>query len=106
MAVKYLGLPIDFKNGQEYSEYTGNLLKNNKYIADLNGVGLDRLLGAALSSFTVLSIREEISYRFLLETIVLHVFFPNLQLFQSPVPVFLACYLLHDTCTTTALVKH
>lgn len=45
LAVKYLSLPIDIKNGQEYSEYTDNLVKANKDFADLNGIGLDRQLG-------------------------------------------------------------
>lgn len=48
LAVKYLGLPIDIQNHQEYSEYTKNLVKANKQIADLFGIGLDRQLGAML----------------------------------------------------------
>lgn len=82
LAVKYLGLPIDIKNGQKSSEYTDNLVKANNQFADLNGIGLDRQLGTVLSDFTAIAIREEISYRFLLETIVLPCICPQFAAFS------------------------
>jgi hypothetical protein len=82
LAVRYLGLPIDMQNGQEYNEFADNQVKNCKHFAHLYGVGLDRLLGAYLSDCTVIAVREEISYRYLLETIVLPCICPQFAAFS------------------------
>lgn len=70
-AVKHLGSAIDIQEHQKYDEYTSNLVLANKEFADANGITLDRQLGLVLSVVTACAIREEISFRFLLETIVL-----------------------------------
>lgn len=71
LAVKYLGLPIDMFNHQEYAEYSNTLVEANRASAKRMGIGLDRILGAYLSIYTIAAIREEISYRFLLENMIL-----------------------------------
>ncbi len=82
MAVKYLGLPIDVHNHQEYDEWSANLVKANKRFAILNGIEFDRQLGALLYDFTAIAIREEISNRYLLETIVLPCICPQFAAFS------------------------
>ncbi|MGD2168752.1 MAG: CPBP family intramembrane metalloprotease [Chlamydiota bacterium] len=82
LAVKYLKLPIDIHNHQEYDEYTNNCVEANRRVANLLGIGLNRQLGTALSDFTIFGIREEISYRFLLEKIVLPHIFPQFAVFS------------------------
>lgn len=66
-----IGLPFDLLEGKEYHEYSADLVENNRDYAESIDIELDRQLGAILSDFTMGSIREEISYRFLLERVVL-----------------------------------
>lgn len=81
-AAKNLGLPIDLLEHQEYNVYTHNIVEANRQVAASSGINLDRLLGVTLSNWTVIAIREEISYRFLLETIVLPYFVPQVTVFS------------------------
>lgn len=82
IAVKIFGLPIDMMNHQKYDELTNNLIKANEECAYRSGIGINRHLGAILSNVTACAICEEISYRFLLETIVLPCICPQFAAFS------------------------
>lgn len=91
-AVEHFGIPIDWQDGKEYNEFVRDQVEANKTSANLCGIGLDRQLGATLLDFTTYAIREEISYRFLLETIVLPCIFPQFAAFS-----------IARTCVSSAL---
>lgn len=81
-AAKSLGLPIDIMGGKEHDEFTYDLIQANDNLRQLNGAELDRQLGVILADFTVISIREEISFRFLIETVVLPRICPQFAAFS------------------------
>ena len=94
-AVKYLRCPFDIQNHQMYDQYSNNLVEANRKVAASQGIDLGRLLGATLWDVTTFAIREEISYRFLLETIVLPRISPQFVTFS--VARTGICSLLFDT---------
>lgn len=81
-SVKYLRFPVDFQDRQEYDAFSGNLLANNKKYCDENGIALDRQLGALLYDFIMIGTREEIAYRFFIETILLPWIYPPFAVFS------------------------
>ncbi|NGX28885.1 MAG: hypothetical protein K940chlam1_01073 [Candidatus Anoxychlamydiales bacterium] len=81
-AVKTLGIPIDILNNKEYEQYSSDLVENNKQVASKLGITLNKQLGVILSDATVTAIREELSYRFLLETVVLPFFSSQFRSFS------------------------
>jgi membrane protease YdiL (CAAX protease family) len=82
LAVKYLGLPIDVFDHKTYDEWKKNLIEINKKYALENNQTLDRALGVGLFYVTFFAVREEISYRYLLETIVLPCICPQFAVFS------------------------
>lgn len=71
LAVKNFSLRIDIQRQQDYNTYVNSLLEYNRFVAMLAGVSLARQLGALLCDCTVIAIREEFAYRFLLERVML-----------------------------------
>lgn len=107
-AVKYLRLPMDLFDGQDYETYTTKIVEQNRQYTSLHGIGLDRQLAALLSDFTIqFAIREEISYRFLLETVVLPCISPQFAVFSMArtcvSSLLFASFHLHNPLSREAL---
>lgn len=82
IAAKKFGLPIDILDRKDYETYTQATNEATKGMADFLDMGFDRAVGANLSTFTMFAIREEISYRFLLEKMVLPRLFSQFAVFS------------------------
>lgn len=93
IAEKYLKLPITIQEGKNYKDYVDDIIENEKKDYDAKGIDFDRGLGRRLYSGCVIApIREEIAYRYLLETIVLPMILPKFGVFS-----------IERTCISTIL---